>query len=120
MKNDCLPRLEDSKWKPKYFKPKIVWVHVKDIVGVANNGYLQYNPDWTPKRKGNRWQNIYNAIKSGMRIEDLGGDLDPISLYRTPDGKFWVYEDGNHRISVANALGIKRVPAEVRYLVPKE
>jgi hypothetical protein len=54
-----------------------------------------------------RWERLWTAARRGA-------SLPPISLYRLGD-KHYV-EDGHHRVSVAHALGMAAIDAEVTAL----
>ena len=112
---DCLPILDTSNWRLKSLKPRMVTVSVKNIIGTSSRAY-EYYPNWTPKVKDKRWVRIHNAIQSGKKINEIGKN-SLVCLYKTPDKKYWVAGDGNHRVSIAKVLGIKRLHAEVYDLV---
>jgi len=115
----CLPILDESVWRAKSLKPRMATVSVKNIIGTSFLSACRYYSNWTPKVKNRRWVRVYTAIKHGKHVNEIGG-RSPICLIKTPDGKYWVASDGNHRVSVAKVLGIKKIRAEVIDFIPKQ
>jgi hypothetical protein len=65
-----------------------------------------FRPPSTSRR---RWERIWIAARRGAA-------LPPISVYRVGEQHF--VADGHHRVSVANALGMAAIDAEVTELAP--
>ena len=57
-----------------------------------------------PSASRHRWERLWMAARRGA-------SLPPISVYRVGDEHF--VADGHHRVSVANALGMAAIDAEV-------
>jgi hypothetical protein len=84
-------------------------IPLTSIVGTAENGKARafdgrFRPASTSRT---RWERLWIA---GRR----GAHLPPISVYRL-GGRHFV-RDGHHRVSVANALGMASIDAEVTEL----
>jgi hypothetical protein len=60
-----------------------------------------------PPSSRRRWEGLWLAARRG-------GQLPPISLYRLGDRHY--VDDGHHRVSVARALGMAAIDAEVTEL----
>jgi hypothetical protein len=60
-----------------------------------------------PPSSRRRWEGLWLASRRGC-------NLPPISVYRLGDGHY--VEDGHHRVSVARALGMAAIDAEVTEL----
>jgi hypothetical protein len=60
-----------------------------------------------PESSRRRWEGIWLANRRGARVP-------PISVFRLGD-RYYV-DDGHHRVSVANALGMAAIDAEVTEL----
>ncbi len=60
-----------------------------------------------PPSSRRRWEGLWLASRRGRQ-------LPPISVYRLGDGHY--VEDGHHRVSVARALGMAAIDAEVTEL----
>jgi hypothetical protein len=60
-----------------------------------------------PPSSRRRWEGLWLAARRG-------GQLPPISVYRLGDCHY--VEDGHHRVSVARALGMAAIDAEVTEL----
>lgn len=87
-------------------------IQVSDIIGLSSSRVDEYNDDWTPKNKDDsRWNYIYRRFKQGDFIA-------PIHVTKTPDGKYFIDGDGNHRASVAKVLEIPTLEAMVFEMVP--
>jgi hypothetical protein len=56
-----------------------------------------------------RWESLWLATRRGHAIP-------PISVFRIGDSYY--VDDGHHRVSVANALGMAAIDAEVTELAP--
>jgi len=80
-------------------------VALDEIVGSEGRSHDFDNQFW-PLRGDNldRWVNIAQVMKSKK-------GLPPVQLIQTPNGYY--VRDGNHRISVARALGQAAIEAEV-------
>jgi hypothetical protein len=60
-----------------------------------------------PESSRRRWENLWLATRRGQAIP-------PISVFRIGDVHY--VDDGHHRVSVANALGMAAIDAEVTEL----
>lgn len=80
-------------------------VTLHDIIGSTGRS-KDYDLQFIPLRteKGERWQRIMDAYQQNVT-------LPPIHLYKIGDRYF--IEDGNHRVSVANALERQEINAYV-------
>lgn len=87
-------------------------VKVDDIVGMSYPRNEEYNDDFSPKVKDERWEYQYNLVING-------GTMEPIHLNLMPNGKYTVSSDGNHRLSVAKTCGIQYIDAYVYKMVEK-
>jgi hypothetical protein len=86
-------------------------IPLESIVGTAESAKARafdhgFRP---PAGSRHRWERLWVA---GRR----GEPLPPISVYRLGDRHF--VNDGHHRVSVANALGMAAIDAEVTELGP--
>lgn len=63
---------------------------------------IEFNP--MHKESRDRWTGVFNAWSRGIV-------LDPIQLVKV--GDIYYVRDGHHRISVARALGLRSIEAEV-------
>jgi hypothetical protein len=86
-------------------------IPLESIVGTAESAKARvfdqrFRP---PPTSRHRWERLWVA---GRR----GAPLPPISVYRVGDRHF--VNDGHHRVSVANALGMAAIDAEVTELSP--
>jgi hypothetical protein len=84
-------------------------IPLTSIVGTAEAAKTRtfdgrFRPASTSRR---RWEGLWMASRRGAA-------LPPISVYRL-DGRHFV-RDGHHRVSVANALGMAAIDAEVTEL----
>jgi hypothetical protein len=77
---------------------------VEQVAGTLHRG-LDFDEDFRPLRKNlrERWINLYLLMTAG--------DVPPIVVYML--GEKYYIEDGHHRLSVARALGIRYIQAEV-------
>jgi hypothetical protein len=84
-------------------------VPLESIVGTAERTKAHaFDKDFRPPDTSReRWQRIWVA---GRR----GESLPPVSLFRVGDRHF--VSDGHHRVSVAHALGMAAIDAEVTEL----
>lgn len=80
-------------------------IKVSDIIG-SECRYHDFSPAFFPKNPElqRRWESIERA-----NLDNI--DLPPISVFKL-GGKYFV-RDGNHRVSVAKALGIAFIDAEI-------
>jgi hypothetical protein len=62
-----------------------------------------------PESSRRRWENLWLATRRGQAIP-------PISVFRIGEDHY--VDDGHHRVSVANALGMAAIDAEVTELAP--
>ena len=109
-----LPSIDDCNYNPLDYEYKnlgVQMVDVNKIVGLDRAD--EYNDDWTPKKKGFRWEKLYKGYQNGDNIP-------PIRLLKTPTGDYYVNGDGNHRISVVKCLGLNQISANVIEMVPKK
>jgi hypothetical protein len=86
-------------------------IPLESIVGTAESAKARvfdasFRPPATSRR---RWERLWVA---GRR----GAPLPPISVYRIGDRHF--VNDGHHRVSVAHALGMAAIDAEITELGP--
>ena len=81
------------------------FVLIEQIVG-SSGRYNDFDLAYNPRRKSgdNRWVNIAKAQYQGV-------ELSPVLLYKV--GEAYFVEDGNHRVSVAQANGEKYIKAQV-------
>lgn len=92
-------------------------VNVNDIIGLSAERQDQYDDNFYPIGEPDaRWNKLYNKAKEE-------GNLDftkPVHLVKAPnEEKYFVYDDGNHRVSVAKTLGFPTIQAEITALIPK-
>ncbi len=85
-------------------------VALDHIVGSTGRSH-EFDLALRPRRfsPDGRWSRVARAALSGKH-------LPPVRLYKL--GQVYLVEDGNHRISVARALGRKTIPATVYELDP--
>lgn len=85
-------------------------VPVESIVGSVDRAQ-DFDADFNPvqNRTRARWERINAATRSDET-------LPPVNLYKV--GEFYFVSDGNHRVSVAKALGISYIDAEVIEYMP--
>lgn len=90
-------------------------INVDDILGMCDGRNEEYNEDFSPidAEDNYRWNKVYEGYKNG-------DDIPLIPLVKTPDGKYFGYGDGSHRISVLKTLDIKSIDAKITVMVPKE
>lgn len=92
-------------------------INVTDIIGMTTGRHDEYDDNMQPiGQPDDRWQRIYERAQQDGNVDFAG----PISVVKVPDeDKYFVYNDGNHRVSVAKALNIPTIQAKVVVLVPK-
>lgn len=92
-------------------------INVSDIIGMTKGRHDEYNDNMQPiGEPDDRWKKIYERAQQDGNVDFAG----PISVVKVPnEEKYFVYNDGNHRVSVAKSLNIPTVQAEVIVLVPK-
>lgn len=92
-------------------------INVADIIGMTAGRNDEYDDNMQPiGEPDDRWNKIYQRAQKDGNVDFAG----PISVVKVPnEDKYFVYNDGNHRTSVAKALNILTVQAEVVVLVPK-
>jgi nucleotide-binding universal stress UspA family protein len=80
-------------------------IPLEAIVGSVGR-YSDFTRTFLPRREGmeERWARVRALIESGE-------DLPPINVYQVGDAYFVL--DGNHRVSVARAMNLKKLPAYV-------
>ncbi|MFW6137896.1 MAG: transcriptional regulator [Spirochaetota bacterium] len=80
-------------------------VEISRIVG-SEGRYAEFNRMFLPRHKGlrSRWINLYQAFVKNEAVP-------PVKLYEL--GGVYFVLDGNHRVSVARALGLEYFEAEV-------
>lgn len=95
----------------------ITLVNVNDIIGMSAGRSDEYDNNMKPiGEPDDRWKRLYNRAKQEGNLNFVG----PIHLVKVPDeDKYFIYDDGNHRLSVAKELGIETIEAEITILVPK-
>jgi hypothetical protein len=81
-------------------------ITLESIVGTAESGKaLAFDRSFRPPPASRRrWESLWVATRRGAA-------LPPISVYRLGDRHF--VNDGHHRVSVARALGMAAIDAEV-------
>jgi len=86
-------------------------VEVDDIVGSIDR-YKDFDRHFLPKKAHleHRWSNIYSAYKKDI-------NLPLVQLYKV--GNIYFVLDGNHRVSVANRMGVKYIDSEVTEFTTK-
>jgi hypothetical protein len=86
-------------------------IPLESIVGTAEAAKARaFDPGFRPPATSrHRWERLWVAGRQGA-------PLPPISVYRLGDRHF--VNDGHHRVSVANALGMAAIDAEVTELGP--
>jgi hypothetical protein len=84
-------------------------VPIDSIVGTTEAAKARrFDGDFRPPPSSRRrWEGLWLAARRG-------GQLPPISVYRLGDCHY--VEDGHHRVSVARALGMAAIDAEVTEL----
>jgi hypothetical protein len=110
----CLTRLEDALRAGPPASRRAVGVRtipLCSIVGTAEPAKARafddrFRPPSTSRR---RWERLWMAARRGQ-------PLPPISVFRIGDRHF--VGDGHHRVSVAQALGMAAIDAEVTDLGP--
>ncbi len=114
----CLRSFEEEypNWfhKFEFMDPMIMEVPVSRIVGSCNRA-LRYNPDWTPKSKDVKFNNLLPSMRSDGYVPNVHS---PVTLFQVGD-EYFVSDDGNRRVSIAHILGIRSIQARVTKLVPK-
>lgn len=92
-------------------------INVDDIIGMTMGRHEEYDENMQPiGEPDDRWKRLYDEAKIQGSLDFAG----PVRLVKLPDEeKYFVYDDGNHRVSVAKSLGIKNIQAEVFFLVSK-
>lgn len=83
----------------------LVEVPIDQICGTEGR-QSDFDIEFNPLRKGSRdrWVGVFNAWMRGIA-------LGPIQLVKV--GEIYYVRDGHHRISVARALGMRFIEAEV-------
>jgi len=112
--NNQLYRLDEVKY---FFSPYAMsYVGIKSIpidhiVG-SEGRYEDFDKDFMPRQDKTRyrWENVDMAYLSAV-------NLPPISVYKL--GDYYFVRDGNHRVSVAQKLGMEFIDAEVIELFTK-
>ena len=86
-------------------------IPVDSIVGSAECGKAKaFDGSFrAPSTSRSRWERLWMAERRGHAVP-------PISVYRVGDEHF--VDDGHHRVSVAHALGMAEIDAEVIALDP--
>ena len=90
-------------------------INVDNIIGMTRGRHDEYDDNLLPiGEPDDRWKRIYEKAKEEFNVDFAG----PIRVVKVPnEDKYFVYDDGNHRVSVAKALGIPTIQAEVIELV---
>lgn len=89
----------------------VVPITVDSIVGTVDPHKAEaFDAEFRPPPYGRtRWSQMCHAVQ-------VGAELPPISVYRFR-GRHYV-RDGHHRVSVARALGVTDIDADVTELIP--
>jgi hypothetical protein len=109
-----LARLDDALLGGSLVQRRSVGLHaipLESIVGTAEAAKARvFDPRFRPPAGSRRrWERLWVAGRRGVA-------LPPISVYRVGDRHF--VNDGHHRVSVAQALGMAAIDAEVTDLGP--
>ena len=85
-------------------------IDIDKVIGSVNR-YQEFDREFLPRRwqTQDRWTRVRRSFEEGP-------GFSPITVYQVGDAFF--VSDGNHRLSVARQLGIRRIEAEVTKLVP--
>lgn len=96
----------------------IMTINVDDIIGTSSERRDEYNNDFQPIGEPDaRWKRLHERAQVDGNLDFAG----PVKLVQVPnEDKYFVYDDGNHRVSVAKNLGIQTINAEVINLVSKD
>ena len=106
---ESLPIIDDVNVSSDYVLGEVI---VDDIIGVVGVRGEDYTPDWHPKKPGSRFIKVYERTKTIGKIES------PVDLLLIGK-KYWVL-DGSRRVSVANVLHLKSVPASIHHVKLEE
>lgn len=91
-------------------------VDVNNIIGMTMGRNDEYDDNMQPIMADERWISLYEKAKQEKNLDFAG----PVKLVKVPnEEKYFVYDDGNHRVSVAKALGIPYLRAVIVELIPK-
>lgn len=92
-------------------------INVNDIIGMTMGRHDEYDDNLLPiGEPDQRWKSLYEKAKQEGNLDFAG----PIRVVKVPnENKYFIYDDGNHRASVAKYLGIPTIKAEVIELIPK-
>lgn len=92
-------------------------VRVDDIIGMSYARAGEYDDNFQPiGEPDDRWKRIYEKASQEGNVDFA----NPISLVKTPnEEKYFIWDDGNHRLSVAKKLGIQTIQAQIIELIPK-
>ncbi|UCF10576.1 MAG: hypothetical protein JSW65_02580 [Candidatus Bipolaricaulota bacterium] len=85
-------------------------IEIDKVIGSVNR-YHDFDREFLPRSRdtGERWKSVRQAF-------DSPAGFPPIKVYQVGSAYFVV--DGNHRLSVARRLGMKRIEAEVTEFRP--
>ena len=85
-------------------------IDIDKVIGSVNR-YQEFDREFLPRQwqTQERWSRVRRAFEEGP-------GFPPIKVYQM--GNAFFVSDGNHRLSVARQLGIRRIEAEVTKLVP--
>lgn len=85
-------------------------IEIDKVIGSVNR-YREFDREFLPKRwrTADRWSRVRESFEEGP-------GYSPIKVYQVGDAYFVV--DGNHRVSVARQLGIRRIEAEITRFEP--
>lgn len=109
-RDEHLPIIDDVNVSSDYIVDEVM---VDDIIGVVGSRGEEYGPDWHPIRPPDkRFMNVYAKTKTTRKIEP------PVDLLLIGK-KYWV-RDGTRRVSVANILHLKSIPAHIHHLKLEE
>jgi hypothetical protein len=82
--------------------------------GRANEYDDNFQPIGEPD---DRWKRLYERAQQEGNLDFAG----PVHLVKLQDdNEYYIYDDGNHRLSVAKALNIPTLQAEITVLIPKD
>ncbi|AEO93328.1 gp57 [Bacillus phage G] len=92
-------------------------VNVDDIIGMSFSRADEYDDNFQPiGEPDDRWKSLHDRALQEGNLDFAG----PIHLVQqSGDNKYYVYDDGNHRLSVAKFLNIPTLQAVVTVLIPK-
>lgn len=92
-------------------------INVDDIIGMSYSRASEYDDNFQPiGEPDDRWKSIYERAQQEGNVDFA----KPISLVKVPnENKYFIWDDGNHRLSVAKNLSISTINANIIELIPK-